>query len=232
MNKWLHALADVLMPRTCAVCGQALGLDEPYLCPACELALPRTHYENESFNAMEQLAAGRTPIERAAGYFFYEKASPYAAILHDIKYRNMPLMGQWLCRQAARHMQQSNFFEGIDAIAPVPLHRSKLADRGYNQSQYLAQGLADVTGIQLVQALTATRPHATQTRKSAQERWENIQDMYAPRSSAARQLAGKHILIVDDVITTGATLIACSQALHQLPGVRISWFTLAVARLD
>lgn len=232
IKQWLEAATDVLLPRLCPVCGQSLDSDERWLCRKCLAQLPRTRYEDVQFNTMEQHFAGKVPIERATAYFFYEKGSPYAAILHDIKYHSMPRMGRWLTARAVGDMAASRFFDGIDAVTAVPLHRSKLAKRGYNQSEYLAQGIADVLNVPYVEALKATRPHSTQTHKGALERWQNIQGNYALNDKSGADLAGKHILLVDDVITTGSTLTACATLLHAIPGTRISLFTLAAARLD
>ena len=231
IRQWLGAAADVAMPRICPVCGKALDGDERWLCRTCLASLPRTRYEEVEFNAMEQLFAGKVPIERATAYFFYEKESPYAAILHDIKYRGIPAMGRWLTARAVTDMATSRFFDGIDAVTAVPLHRSKLAHRGYNQSEYLARGIDDAQNIPYVEALKAVRPHATQTHKGALERWQNIQGNYALKNDAG-QLAGKHILLVDDVITTGSTLTVCASLLKSIPDVRVSLFTLAAARLE
>ena len=181
---------------------------------------------------MEQHFAGKVPIERATAYFFYEKGSPYASILHDIKYHSMPRMGQWLTARAVDDMQASHFFEGMDVVTAVPLHRSKLAHRGYNQSEYLARGIADALGINYIEALKAIRPHSTQTHKGAMERWQNIQGNYVLNEKVDSQLVGKHILLVDDVITTGSTLTVCASLLKQIPGVTVSLFTLAAARLE
>lgn len=232
IRQWLGAAADMALPRVCPVCGTALDGDERWVCRQCLAALPRTRYEQAQFNAMEQHFAGKVSIERATAYFFYEKGAPHAGILHDIKYRNMPLMGRWLAARAVADMADSHFFDGIDAVAAVPLHRSKLAQRGYNQSEYLARGIADAAGLPYVNALKAVRSHATQTRKGALERWQNIQDNYALKARAAAGLQGKHILLVDDVVTTGATLIVCATALKAIPGVTVSLFTLAAARLE
>ena len=231
IKQWLNAAADVVMPRMCPVCQQALDSDERWLCRKCLSALPRTRYEEVEFNTMEQHFAGKVPIERATAYFFYEKGSPYSSILHDIKYHGIPTMGRWLTARAVCDMESSHFFDGIDAVTAVPLHRSKLAHRGYNQSEYLARGIADALSIPYVEALKAIRPHATQTHKGAMERWQNIQGNYALKNDAD-QLAGKHILLVDDVITTGSTLTVCATLLKQIPGVTVSLFTLAAAQLD
>lgn len=206
--------------------------DEHYICRSCLAALPRTHLEDVEFNTMEQLFAGKVPIERAAGYFYYQKTSPYAQILFDIKYRNMPRMGQWLAARAARDLQASGFFDGIGAIVPVPLHPSKLAERGYNQSDYLARGLEQELGITVVHALKSTRAHGSQTRRGATERWLNAQHTYALNEKKAKPLENTHILLTDDVITTGATLEACARALLTIPGTTVSLFTLATAQLD
>ena len=231
IKQWLSATADVAMPRVCPVCGKALNNDEQWLCRKCLAALPRTRYEETDFNTMEQHFAGKVPIERATAYFFYEKGSPYASILHDIKYHSLPKMGYWLASRAVTEMAGSHFFEGIDVVTAVPLHRSKLAHRGYNQSEYLARGIADRLGIPYVEALNAVKPHSTQTHKGALERWQNIQGNYALKNDASH-LSGKHILLVDDVITTGSTLTVCASLLKSIPGATISLFTLDAARLE
>ncbi len=231
IKQWLSAAADMALPRVCPVCHQALDGDEQWLCRRCLAALPRTRYEEADFNTMEQHFAGKVPIERATAYFFYEKGSPYSSILHDIKYHHQPRMGLWLAARAVTDMASSRFFDGIDVVTAVPLHRSKLAHRGYNQSEYLARGIAEALHVPLIEALKAVRPHSTQTHKGAMERWQNIQGNYALKKNADR-LAGKHILLVDDVITTGSTLTVCAAALKTIPGTMVSLFTLAAARLD
>jgi len=227
----LSSAIDVLMPRNCPVCNKSLSIDEKFICRNCLMNLPRTHYEDIDFNAFEQLMAGKVPIERCTSYFFYQKNDPYASILHDIKYHNVPTMGEWLTERAVRDMQGSGFFDGIEAIIPVPLHYTKLASRGYNQSLYLARGIANATGIPVVHAIKAIKEHSTQTHKDAAQRMLNTQDTFAAKNS--NSLDGKHVLIVDDVVTTGSTLLACAMALKQaIPNVRISLFTLAAAKLE
>ena len=225
----IHAAADVLMPRTCVVCGKPLDGEERYLCRECLMKLPRTHYEDIKFNVMEQHFAGKVPIERAAAYFFYEKESQYSQILQDIKYRNVPVMGKWLAERAAREMEASGLWVGIDYLVPVPLHFKKLAQRGYNQSDYIAQGISEHTGIAIYDVLEA-KAHATQTRKTAYERMLNAQGNYVAVAEAARTLKDKHVMLIDDVTTTGATLLACAESLQHVEGIRISIFTLAAAR--
>ena len=229
----ITSAAGVFMPRTCSVCDKPLDLDEKFICRKCLMNIPRTHYEDIDFNPFEQLMAGKVPVERCASYFFYQKGDPYASILHDMKYRNVPTLGRWLAERAARDMKDSHFFDNIDVIVPVPLHYTKLASRGYNQSQYLAQGLSRATGAPVVKALKALHEHSSQTHKDAAERLKSTQGMYGTSKRHCMELSGKHVLIVDDVVTTGSTLLACATALKDaVPGVRISLFTLAAAQLE
>ena len=231
-----HAATAILWPRHCPVCHAPLAAHEQHLCTRCLADLPRTRYHAVTFNPMEQLFAGKTPIERATGLFFYSKQSPYAAILHDIKYRNTPQMGTYLAELAANELVGSGFFDGIDLLVPVPLHPLKKAQRGYNQSEEIAQGISKITGIEIRNLLRVTRINDTQTRKSNFERYINTQGLYESKA-AKTDLDQHHILLIDDVITTSATLCACAEALHaaaqQLGAtLKISVFTLAVAKLD
>lgn len=229
----IASAVNVFMPRTCSVCDKPLDLDEKFLCRKCLMNIPRTHYEEIDFNPFEQLMAGKVPVERCASYFFYQKNDPYASILHDLKYHNVPTLGRWLTERAARDMKDSHFFDDIDVIVPVPLHYTKLASRGYNQSQYLAQGIAKETGLPVIKALKALHEHSTQTHKDAAERLKSTQGMYGASKRHLQELSGKHILIVDDVVTTGSTLLACATALKDaIPSVKISLFTLAAAQLE
>lgn len=224
-------VADALMPRLCPVCGQTLPAQVRHICPSCMAELPLTLMHLREFNAMEQLFAGKTPVERAAGYFYYDRESRYAAILHSIKYHNNPQLGRWLAARFAADLAASGFFEGIDLIVPVPLHFTKLASRGYNQSEHIARGMAQVAGLPVKKWLTANEPHSTQTRKGVHERLLNTQGIF--KATHAGEMAGKHVLIVDDVVTTGATLLSCAQAVRDAAAdVKISLATLAVARLS
>ncbi len=229
---WLRAAVDVLLPRLCPVCGKTLSADERFLCRHCLSQLPRTRYERQTFNAFEQRFAGIVPIERAVSFFFYERTSSYAAILHDIKYHNMPQLGVWMGQQAAAEMRDSGCFDAIDAIVPVPLHFTKLASRGYNQSEKIASGVAKELGVPVVNALKAVRESETQTHKSAAERMESTRGRFALRNKYADELKNKHLLLLDDVVTTGSTLINCARPLLAIEGTTLSVFTLAAAHLD
>lgn len=224
-------VADLLMPRLCPVCGTVLSPHERDLCTKCLAELPRTQLHLRRNNVMEQLFAGKTPIERATGYFWYERDNRYSPILQSIKYRNRPMMGMRLAERFAREINADGFFSGIDAIIPIPLHSSKLAKRGYNQSEYIAKGMARATGLPAINAVAAALPHSTQTRKGIYARYLNTRGIFSLLNS--EELEGKHVLVVDDVVTTGATLLSCAEMLHREVGdIKISLATLAVARLE
>ena len=227
----LQNIADLLIPRYCPVCGKPLAAHERDVCTKCLTHLPRTQLHRHRFNVMEQLFAGKTPIERATGYFWYERANRYSQILQSIKYRNKPGMGTRLAKQFALEIAPDGFFAGIDAIIPIPLHSSKLAQRGYNQSEYIARGISQATRIPVMNVVTAAMPHATQTRKGNYALYLNVRGIFSLKDPESLQ--GKHVLLVDDVVTTGATLLSCAEMLNaEVQGIKISLATLAVARLD
>ena len=192
--------------------------------------IPLTHFHKDEFNKAEQLFAGKVPVERATSLFFYSKNNPYASILHDVKYRNIPQMAQWLTAKLTKKLKDENFFDGIDFIMPIPLHYTKRAERGYNQSEYIAKGISETSGIPVSKALVAKMPHATQTHKGVQERWENTKDIFSVKHPELFE--GKHILICDDVITTGSTLVSAAKEIKKIPGTKVSILSLAIAHLE
>lgn len=227
-DKIIKSFLDLLMPRTCPVCKRSLNIYENYLCLKCFYELPRTNLHKKEFNRIEQLFAGKIHIERATGYFYYEKESPYANIIKSIKYYNQPLMAHWLAKNFATEIIEDGFFKDMDFITYVPLHKNKMYKRGYNQSSYIAGGISEITGIPVKKLLIAKHPHESQTRKDVFDRWINTQNIY--RGIPDADLKGKHILIADDVITTGATLMACADALTSHHDIRISVLSLGVGR--
>ena len=226
---WLDALARLFFPRHCVVCGDCLQQGEEALCMRCNIDMPRTGFHLQRDNEVERMFWGKIPLERATAYFYYSKGSSYRHILHQLKYNGRHDVGEAMGRFMAAELQAAGFFEGIDVVVPVPLHRSKQRARGYNQSECIARGIARVTGIGVDRAsVVRLKNTATQTRKSAYERWENVREIFAVRHP--ERFAGKHLLLVDDVLTTGATLTACADAFTSVEGIRISILALAVAR--
>lgn len=183
------------------------------MCLPCLARLPRTGFHRLPDNRLhERLASPGVDVARAAAWFTYMKKNEFAAMIHDAKYH-----GQWaLARDCGRlygaELMADGFFNGIDLLLPVPMHGSKLRRRGYNQAVEVARGISEATGIPVGNNLVARRGHDSQTRRNAWQRWLNARDIYAVERPA--ELAGKHVAVVDDVVTTGATLLACLTALH------------------
>ena len=224
---WFHDLFNFIRPRTCAVCGASLNATEQKLCGSCLLELPYIGCEDFYDNPSARLFWGRIPVERACSFMHYHHDAESHNLLVNLKYRHRPDLGAWLGRLMARELLPRGFFEGIDCIVAVPLHWQRHWQRGYNQSRELARGLSKATGIPLLRrAVVRARNNKSQTRMSTAERMQNTQQLFQARLS----LAGRHVLLVDDVLTTGATLSACAQAILDVsPDVRISILTLARA---
>ena len=227
-GRWLASLARLFVPRRCVVCGACLDDGEEVLCLECDIAMPRTNYHLRADNPVEQRFWGRFPLERATSYFRYGKDGDYRRILFRLKYEGRKDCAEAMGRLMAADLARSGFFEGVDVLLPVPLHPDKERRRGYNQSACIAQGVSAVTGIPVsvgnVRRLKFTE---TQTRKSAHQRWDNVDGVFEAVDAAA--FAGQHVLLLDDVLTTGATLTACADALAGVEGVRFSVLALAVA---
>ncbi|GAA6244045.1 ComF family protein [Bacteroides fragilis] len=180
-------------------------------------------------NPVECLFWGRIPgLKRASSFLFYRKGSDFRRILHLLKYGGYKELGEVMGRYMAAELSSGGFFDGVDMIIPVPLHRKKQKLRGYNQSEWIARGIASVTGIPLcAECMIREKNTETQTRKSTFERWENVEGIF--RICDTVHFEGKHVLLVDDVLTTGATTVACASAFARVSGIRISVLTLAVA---
>ena len=231
LKEWGDDALRVIFPKVCEVCGRSLSRGEDLLCLHCNLDLPRTRLHEESFNVLHQRLAGKAPIEKATGYFYYYRGSDYAKLLQRAKYNNRPIIIEKLAHRYVSELNDVSFFEDIDVIAAVPMHWFKKLRRGYNQSEVLADAISRATGVALKQFLVAKRGHKTQTRKNRFERWQNTKDIYDVKSIT--ELEGKHVLIVDDIITTGATILACCEALHRKsPTTRISVLSLGVTHLQ
>lgn len=226
--KWVNDIKELLFPRYCKVCRRRLTHSEQHLCINCLLELPRTHYEQNPENRLMQHFMEWPEAIRATAYFHYYKNGKYSNLIHHLKYYEHPEVGTYLGRLAATEIKASGFFDGIDIIIPVPLSKKKQHQRGYNQCDYIARGISEATGIPLrTDCIERTIDTDTQTRKGRMERWKNAKGIFRVTTPSA--LKDKHILLVDDVATTGATLHACLSALLAASTTRISVFTLAKA---
>lgn len=231
MTSLLAEIADgfvgLFFPNICISCGTGLLDKERYLCGHCLYDLPVTNFHKERENIVEQIFWGRVPVEYATAFLFFKKGNKAQKLLHQMKYHGQKEVGQFLGSRMGETLCGTDF-EQVDKIVPVPIHSNKMRKRGYNQSEWIAYGLSealkrDVDAHTLVRHSTAS----SQTRKKRYERWENVDSGFGLTN--CETFAGQHILLVDDVITTGATLEASIHAIRQSPDVKVSVATLAIA---
>ncbi len=230
MYRLLRATLDFLAPRACVMCGARLAIDEDVLCAACNWQLPRTYYAAKPYdNPMALPFYGQFPFVRGAGWFFYSSKDNVVKVIHRAKYYGDSALCQWLGRAAATEFLAYDFFAGIDVIVPMPLTRSRRRWRGYNQCYEIAKGVAAYTGLPIV-ANAVQRVHFkhSQTMASGAERRENVRDAFRLKRPAA--IEGKHILLIDDVVTTGSTISSCGRAIATAGNVQITVMTIGVAR--
>lgn len=229
--KLFRSVYDFFMPRYCKVCGKRLNVGEQHLCLGCYAGLPFLEWEGAgALSPAERILAAEPGFVRAASVMQYEKESDYRNILYHLKYYGHPDVGSWLAGIGATRLYEQSFFDGIDIIVPVPLSKRKRRKRGYNQCSYLAYGIRTVTGLPVFEdVLTRERGASRQAGLGRFQRWKNAKDLYSVVRPEC--LRGKHILIVDDVMTTGATLCSVMGTIHQaVPDVKVSVFTLAIAK--
>lgn len=231
IKRWLSDLIGMFFPRLCEVCDSPLVDGEETLCLKCLYNLPCCNIHRDPFNTIHQRLLRHVPIEKAAAYFYYIRGSRYTELILSAKYRGRPDILRQLAERFTQGIMGDGFFDDIDMIVPVPMYFLKKIRRGYNQTDYIASGISKVTDIPVRQCLTATRPHSTQTHKDAHARWLNTRDIY--KLTPGFDLHGKHILIVDDVITTGATICACCEVIHTAsPDTKISILTIGATRFQ
>lgn len=238
IDDWAPRMADWLFPPLCEVCGSSLAPGERHACTLCMAALPRTrfHLSPEINDIHHRLSDNRRLVHRAAAMFHYYRRSPSTNLILSAKYRRRPAVIAWLGEVYAREILPSGFFDGFDVIVPVPVHWTRRLTRGYNQTEYLARGLARATHIPVDRRLLSLPSrHATQTRRSATARAANAENSFRASPSRAARYSGSSpaILLVDDIITTGATLRDCIRALSAaIPDARVSVLSLGLAQLN
>ena len=221
-------LINIFFPPVCVSCGEVLNHHDHFVCIKCLIHLPRTNFHLDEKNKVAQAFWGRVKIEKATSYFFFNKGSDYQRLIHDLKYHGNYELGVYLAKSYAQEIIRSGFFRSIDCIVPVPLHRKKLKKRGYNQCLAIAEGMAEVTNMPFLNHnLIRTEYNETQTHKGRYDRWENVELIFSVLQPQAFE--GKHVLLVDDVVTTGATLEACAQQILQSENSKVSILTLAYA---
>lgn len=222
---FLSSLLNLIFPKLCVCCGGSLMEGEENICLTCLYTLPRLRETDFSDNRIIDLFLGRVKIEKAFSWCYFEKQTSVQNILHHIKYKDKDCLARQIGEIMASEIPE--FFADIDAIVPVPLHVRKQKIRGYNQSEEIAKGVQKVVGLPIFsQLLSRTRFNETQTHKNKQQRWENTQGLFSLEPNEGFE--GKHILLIDDVLTTGSTAIACLKELQKIPNVRLSFLSLAV----
>jgi len=222
----LTKLLDFVQPRRCVACGQRLSAAEEVVCSVCQFHITYADFHLAPFdNPMARLFWGQMPLEKAAALFLYAPQAQTSQLVYALKYYNRPDAAFALGATAARRFADVGFFDGIDALVPVPLSPKRERQRGYNQSREIALGVAEQTGLPVLsQVVGRTTFVQSQTRLSGQERRENVDGVFALRNAEA--ISGKHLLLIDDIVTTGATMMACGTVLLRAEGVRLSILSL------
>ena len=221
----LHEFSHLFFPNVCVVCGEELLHSEVTVCLRCLYKLPRTHNFREKDNKAEQLMAGRIPFERIASFCVYANGGILPPLIHQLKYYQKKEIGTLLGRLFGEDLTGSDFLNPVDMIVPVPLHPKKERSLGYNQAELIARGLSEATSLPVsVGNLIRVIYNPTQTKRTKTQRWENVRNIFEVKQP--QEYRGKHLLLVDDVMTTGSTLEACGLALQKCNGLKISIATL------
>jgi ComF family protein len=224
---WLSDFFGLFYPCVCAGCSETLLRNEEILCTSCLYSLPKTNFHLDSANEVAQTFWGRSKVEDAAAYLYFTKKGIVQSILHKIKYKGEQEVGLFMGSLYGYELAKTCFNE-IDIIVPVPLHYHRFKERGYNQSELLAKGIAEVLKKPVnTHSLVRRIANPTQTRKHRYERWLNVNEVFEVKQPEIFE--GKHILLVDDVITTGATLESCANVLLECENTKVSIVALAKA---
>jgi ComF family protein len=219
---------SLLFPRLCYGCGNHLLRNEKLICTECYVVIPRTDYHTKTDNPVAQLFWGRCIVEKAAAFSFYNRGSRIRNLIHNLKYKGIKEVGLELGRIYGLSLKSSGYTDGVDYIIPVPLHLSKIRKRGFNQSEIISNGISAVTDIPVnVTSLIRVSGSETQTKRSRYERWINVEGIF--KVSNPEVLRGKHVLLIDDVITTGSTIESCVNELCTVEGIKVSVAALAYA---
>lgn len=222
-------LLDLIYPRLCVICKSEMVTGMDGVCIHCLRQLPRTSFHLHADNSVSRIFTGRAVISRATAFLYFEKNGLTQKLLHQLKYRDNTAIGELLGVIAGGELKKDGFMDEVDYLIPIPLHPQKLALRGYNQSEVIAKGLSASTRIPVLSDVVERRVHTnSQTRKARYQRWENVQDIF--KIKEGRSLVNRHVLIVDDVTTTGSTIESCASKLLQIKNLKVSVFCMAFAR--
>jgi len=228
LKQWSLDLVALLFPNLCNACGTPLFQNEHVICTKCSYDLPFTDYHIHAENRVAKQLWGRLTLNAAMAMLYFRKGAKVQNLIHNLKYNNKTDVGIMLGNLLGERLKDSPLYRDIDIIIPVPLHQKKFRLRGYNQSTFIAQGISEKMDIMYTEnILLRTISTESQTRKSRYNRYENMKDVFEVKD--AKSIIGKHILLVDDVITTGATLEACANQLLENGVSKVSIAALAFA---
>lgn len=223
------AFVYILFPDNCLACGGVIEVGEKFICTICRVSFPRTNYHLDKENALAQKFWGRTNVKHAIAYLFFKKEGDVQSMLHYLKYKDCPEVGNLIGNWYGQELLDNDFYKNFDVIIPVPLHPKKFRKRGYNQSACFGEGLAEIWKIpQLKHGLKKIINTKSQTKKSREDRYNNMKSGFVV--SNPEEIKDKNILIVDDVVTTGATLEACVNLLLESGAKTVSIAAIAVAQ--
>lgn len=227
LNDISSSLKHLFFPHVCKSCYAEIAQHDQYLCARCLAELPFTGFSDINENPVEKIFFGRVPVEAATSLLFFTPASIVQKLIHQIKYKGQQQLAVYLGKMMGREVLASSRFSCLDLVVPLPLYKIREKQRGYNQAALLARGISDVTGIPMSEkAMKRVRASSTQTRKTRADRWQNVDGLFSVNGGLGEN---RNILLVDDVITTGATLDACASSLLQVKDTSVSIITLAYA---
>ena len=228
LKKYFSGLSALVFPSLCKGCGTSLGTSQKALCRTCESNLPKTYFEKVPGNPVEQLFWGRAHLEFANSLFFYRKGELLQKLIHELKYKNGRSNGKYLGNLAAKTLLKESLHHKFDLIMPVPLHPEKQKIRGYNQSEIIGEAISSLMQIPMDATSVIRTVHSgSQTSRSRYERWENVEGVF--KVIQPETIENKHLLVIDDVITTGSTIEALYSAIKQVPNVQVSVVSIGLA---
>ncbi|WP_104735332.1 ComF family protein [Hanstruepera ponticola] len=224
----LQHLIDIFFPKVCYACNNLLHDNELYICTTCRHDLPVTNFHFNQDKTVENILYGRCQIEKATALLWFEKKGITQRLIHNLKYRGFEEIGQFLGDWLGNELNNCRHYNNIDAVIAVPLHKKKQRKRGYNQVSLFGQQIAKTLQAEFIEdVLIKTTNTNSQVHKNRISRWFNNPEVFKTKN--IERIADKHILLVDDLVTTGATLESCILVLQKAPNVKISIATMAVA---
>lgn len=229
LKLYTDGIYSLLYPCYCIICNKELNVQNEHFCFSCEHDLHFTFFEKyEDYTLADEIFWGRLNIENVYSLLYFEDQNSTKEILHTIKYREGKDLGRQMGRMMGQRLKDHPKYKDIDALVPIPVHSKKEFSRGYNQSLLIAEGMSEILEIPILDALYRTTHDESQTKKSKEERYENVKGKFALKKEGLK--SHRHVLIVDDVLTTGSTLEFASRAVMSRGEVKVSLATVAVAR--